>query len=357
MKSLIKTLLRESLINEGVISQSQLNSLEKELDSLFATVGIDIEFTRHFFERVNDARNGRDITVDELMRKKNFMSDTPVLPVGSKNKLINEPRKDKFKKYKLPNGVIVRYYVESNKFETIEGEPIDIDSIFDSLPEEMQNMVMIKMDESFNVIEGLVDEDYPSSWNIDEFKTIKSFSGRKKYCEEHLQRISSGSSRIVYKIDNEKVLKLAKNKKGLAQNSVEAEYSQYGDLSDILAKIYNADDNNLWVEMELARRVNKNDFKRITGYNFEDFANAVHNYGVDSGNGRGYKHTIDKEIVADMWEDEFVYSIFGYIGDYGVPAGDLTRLSTYGIVKGDGDERIVIIDYGLSSDVYDSYYS
>ena len=109
--------------------------------------------------------------------------------------------------------------------------------------------------------------------------------------------------------------------------------------------------------MELARKVKKADFKRITGYNFEDFAKAVHNYGVDAGNGRGQKYPIDKQIVENMWEDEFVYAIFGYIGDYGVPAGDLTRLSTYGIVKGDGDERIVVIDYGLSSDVYSTYYS
>ena len=65
--------------------------------------------------------------------------------MGSKNKPTNEPRKEKFKKYKLSNGKIVRYYAESNKFETLEGEPIDMDAIFDSLPEEMQNDIMSKM--------------------------------------------------------------------------------------------------------------------------------------------------------------------------------------------------------------------
>ena len=56
---------------------------------------------------------------------------------------------------------------------------------------------------------------YPVSFNMDEFKMLKTFAARIKYCQAKLQRISSGSSRIVYKIDNEKVLKLAKTVKEL----------------------------------------------------------------------------------------------------------------------------------------------
>ena len=66
MKNFIKKQLRESLIVESYVTSSQLNQLEAELDKLFADVGIDIEFTKHFLERVNDARNGREITIDEM---------------------------------------------------------------------------------------------------------------------------------------------------------------------------------------------------------------------------------------------------------------------------------------------------
>jgi hypothetical protein len=58
-----------------------------------------------------------------------------------------------------------------------------------------------------------------------------------------------------------------------------------------------------------------------------------------------------------MWEDEFVYAMFNFLGNYGVPAGDLKRANSYGVVKRDGGDAIVMIDYGLTSDVYDSYYS
>lgn len=198
VKTFIKLLLRENLLKEEFVTLSQLKYLEGELDNLFKNIGIDIEFSRHFFERVNDERNGRDITIDELrmifkevyveyknklkrygsgfeavfknpptainipfvlqwdnkneeldlitktiMRKKNFMSDTPILPVGS-----NKPQpqqRDKFNKISLINGQKIRYYQDSNRFETLEGQPINADDVFDSLTPEMQDMVLTKM--------------------------------------------------------------------------------------------------------------------------------------------------------------------------------------------------------------------
>ena len=50
------------------ISMSQLNQVEKHLDKIWAKVGIDVEFTRHFHDRVNDARNGKPINTAELLR-------------------------------------------------------------------------------------------------------------------------------------------------------------------------------------------------------------------------------------------------------------------------------------------------
>lgn len=48
------------------ISKKDLNLLEKILDRLFKSLNIDIEFTRHFFDRVNDPRNKKQITFSEL---------------------------------------------------------------------------------------------------------------------------------------------------------------------------------------------------------------------------------------------------------------------------------------------------
>ena len=51
-----------------MITKSDLNQIERYADKLFAAVGIDVEFTRHFLDRVNDARNKAQITSSELIR-------------------------------------------------------------------------------------------------------------------------------------------------------------------------------------------------------------------------------------------------------------------------------------------------
>lgn len=48
------------------ISQTQLDMLEKVVDKVFANLNIDVEFTRHFLDRVNDERNRKQITIREL---------------------------------------------------------------------------------------------------------------------------------------------------------------------------------------------------------------------------------------------------------------------------------------------------
>jgi len=50
------------------ITPEQLNNLERYIDRLFASVGLDVNFTRHFKERLRDKRNGTPISVPELQR-------------------------------------------------------------------------------------------------------------------------------------------------------------------------------------------------------------------------------------------------------------------------------------------------
>jgi len=53
-------------INEE-ITKTDLNQIEKYADKLFAAVGIDVEFTRHFLDRANDDRNKKPISSAELI--------------------------------------------------------------------------------------------------------------------------------------------------------------------------------------------------------------------------------------------------------------------------------------------------
>lgn len=218
-------------------------------------------------------------------------------------------------------------------------------------------MKIIISEQQYNLIKKDLDEVYPLSWNIETFKNIKSFRSRVLYCDQHLQKIASGSGRVVYKIDDEKVLKLAKNPKGIAQNEIEIEYGNYGDLRDIVARTFDFDNKGLWVEMELARKVKPTQFKQIVGYSFDDFCKGIriaHEIHVVR-NERAQKNK--PPFYDDMWEDEFMHDMFNYLIGYDIPYGDLCRLSTYGIVQRNGKNSIVIVDYGLTQDVMDTYYS
>jgi hypothetical protein len=220
--------------------------------------------------------------------------------------------------------------------------------------------------------ESILDEaDYPNTFNIEEFKGKQTFKDRIKYIEERLTKLGAGSSRIVYQIDPKTVLKLAKNKKGVAQNKVEIEYSHYGDLSHLFAEVFEYDSDGLWVEMELASKVTNSNFKTITGIDFKtdkttkrtsnppekaSYVEALQYYYYENvkpgknpyGLPEGYK---------ELWEDEFMYDAFSFVGNYRPPLGDLLRLSTYGVVKRNGQDSIVMIDYGLDEDVYSTHYS
>jgi hypothetical protein len=69
-RSLSFDMLREKvvLVEEGEVTKAHLDAIEKHADKLFAKVGIDVEFTKHFLDRVNDARNKKQITPAELVR-------------------------------------------------------------------------------------------------------------------------------------------------------------------------------------------------------------------------------------------------------------------------------------------------
>ena len=48
------------------LTREDLKEVEDFADNLFEELGIDVAFTNHFFDRLNDPRNGRQITVFEL---------------------------------------------------------------------------------------------------------------------------------------------------------------------------------------------------------------------------------------------------------------------------------------------------
>jgi len=216
--------------------------------------------------------------------------------------------------------------------------------------------IIITESQFINLIQRDIDEDYPLSWNIEEFKNLKSFNKRIKYCEQNLQRISSGTSRIVYKIDETKVLKLAKNEKGVAQNKTEINFSEDYLWDMVVAKLFDYDEYGLWVEMELARKVTTSIWNNIVGIPIDIFRDGTRFMEQQKGSVKTLYRLKEPERMEELYENDFTSTILDLIANYDVGSGDFGKLSTYGLVNREGKDEIVIIDYGLTNEVYDSYY-
>lgn len=210
----------------------------------------------------------------------------------------------------------------------------------------------------------LKEETKQQRFSLQELDSIRSFKGRLEYCRQRLgSSIGSGSSRICFNIGNGHILKLAKNKKGLAQNEFEEETSR---MSSAVVDVYDAADNYTWVVEELCKPAKEGDFERILGIPFITFCDLVryqYNAYVRRGNEAYLFSMTEKEaqsLLDQIYANDneaFIIELLNLMCDYQLPCGDLLRVSSYGIVKRDGGEDIVLLDSGLSQEIKDMYYN
>lgn len=207
---------------------------------------------------------------------------------------------------------------------------------------------------------------YPQTFNMDEFKSIRSFKDRIEYCKQRLRRLGAGTSRIVFEIDNEKVLKLAKNSKGIGQNQEEIRMGNDMYASNCFAEVYDYDNTGTFLEMERARPAKESDFERLVGFPFDMYCDFITRCALNYLGNRNknpwirVNHAYDDAYnnLIDEWDsDLFIYNVFEYMQNFQlITWGDLTRISSYGVVNRNGQEEMVIIDFGFTEDVYNNYY-
>lgn len=221
---------------------------------------------------------------------------------------------------------------------------------------------LMKMKESKFVnklAESIIREAADDSFSLQELSSIRSFAKRMAYCKQHLgQTIGRGSSRAVFQIDDDKCLKLAMNNKGIAQNGAENDW--YKDKLGCFPHIIETTDDNSWIVMEYVLPAKEQDFQQCLGMTwkeFQQFINSAFYYTKGNDVRRSIYMPIERERLDKMIEDnEDLYSIYEFIGNYDAGRGDLLRLASYGMALRNGEPTIVILDHGLTDDIYNDYY-
>lgn len=194
-------------------------------------------------------------------------------------------------------------------------------------------------------------------FSLEELSAIQSFRGRFNYCTQHLgKHIGKGSSRVTFQIDDEKVLKLAWNNKGIGQNITEMQTYT----ASIFPNVYDYDENGKWIISEFVLPAKSQDFKHCFGMTFQQFASFISASCKYRFGGRYWSAMPENEWISYLENNEELSEFDEYIGNYGnhsfTPVGDMTRLCNYGLTHRNGETTIVLLDSGLSEDVWNTYY-
>lgn len=203
-------------------------------------------------------------------------------------------------------------------------------------------------------------ESYPETFSFEEFNNIQSFDKKLKYANQRLFKISSGSARVVYKVDNEKVIKIAKNKKGLAQNLIEADWGVQN--HEIAAKIFNVGEfamgiGPFWIEMEFAKKVTPSRFKQLTGFSKDEIHRYLLYLKYKNAPKNDLLYVLNDVLKSKAENSEFIQNLENLIFEFDMLyPGDFGKVSSYGEVLRYGKPKIVLVDFGLTKTVWNDFY-
>ena len=210
----------------------------------------------------------------------------------------------------------------------------------------------------------------PADWDPQQMRQQgTSYKSRLAYALERAKKLGAGSSRVAMTIEYQgrpTVLKVAKNQKGLAQNSVEADILSDGYASQmgILIPIIDYDTQNRepsWVHTELAQKANEkqlcslmkcqslNDLIRAAQAQLNEYGSrsrAMLNDIIEKN-----QHFGASEQDADTFL-EYVNRLSELKSSFDIELADFGRAANWGLYQG----RPVIIDVGFNSNVLNQYY-
>jgi len=225
-----------------------------------------------------------------------------------------------------------------------------------------------------------------STFNWKEFKALPDIFKMKEYLDATLVSLSEtrqktgreGSARKVYLLSSGKVIKLAKNNAGLAQNEAEASASKTPDIKPAIAKVFDSDPKFFWLVSELVKPLEKSNMYRVgqffggdifpTTDSFEQFAWYVWENKGDVDRSlikfehqqapwlSKYNPNIGKDIknpkvIAKL--NEFFKSLLEFCQKTGSRYEDIASISSFGI---SAEGNLVVLDYGFTKEVGQKYY-
>jgi hypothetical protein len=206
------------------------------------------------------------------------------------------------------------------------------------------------------------------NWNLfKQLATSDKMEEANDYANTHLQFLGEGSARSVYILSSGYVLKCALPSKpygfaslpGVAQNKAEVDIFTNPKLKPIFAQIYDFDKNYRWVKSELVKEANNGHFFRVYGCTKSFFFKILRN--VLSEAVSPSEETLREEAHKNREQLNKInykklletYQSVVEATKAGLEGSDIIADDHWGITAGG---RIVLLDYGLSSEIWKKLY-
>ena len=176
---------------------------------------------------------------------------------------------------------------------------------------------------------------------LKEISELKDYDDRVELAGKEFEELGVGSSRIIFKMSDSLVLKVAKNEKGIYQNASEMEIH-----SPCLNNVLAADTEGKWVIVRFTDSMSADEFEEAVGIPFKTFGSAIF-YRANNE-----KHEDKPRDYDEIIEHPLFVCIFDLVMDYELQAGDVLKISSWGMLEG----KPVLRDFGLTKDIYAEYY-
>jgi hypothetical protein len=216
------------------------------------------------------------------------------------------------------------------------------------------------------ITESTVDEmALPAGWDAEALGHDKTFKSRLEYALQRAPRLGGGSSRVAFTIEDNgrtTVLKVAKNKKGLAQNQAEADILDDGYIGelDIVIPLVDYDKTNrepVWIQTELAQKVREPALCKMLKCQSLTQLIGYTNYLIGGRNGQMWKNApvvlanngFSEQDIGTF--KEYASALGDLVSSSGVLIADFQHASNWGIYAG----RPVVIDVGFNENVASMY--
>lgn len=215
------------------------------------------------------------------------------------------------------------------------------------------------------IFESIVDEmALPADWDPTALGHDKSFKSRLEYALQRARRLGGGSSRVAFAIPDqgrETVLKIAKNKKGLAQNEAEVDVLSDGYVRnlDIVIPLVDYDKVNaspVWLQTELAQRASEaalckimkcGSLEILISYAANLISLPISSYQQRTA--KAHLNTLSEEDAEDFVQ--YAGSIAELLSSTSLKMYDFNKASNWGIYK----NKPVLIDLGFTEEVSPMY--